>query len=74
MRSSRPDWGSKVSEGPLSFQIKPCDYYRLAMTIGRKVQCPCGFGINDRAIYAANAKGSLYVHYYCDDCLPDNAV
>lgn len=57
---------------PISFQIAPHHYYRLAMTIGRKVRCGCGFGIYDRTIYVTNSKGSLYVRYYCADCLPDD--
>jgi hypothetical protein len=61
---------SKVSDGPISFQIKPHHYYRFAMTIGRKVRCRYGFGIYDQAIYVT--KGSLFVQYYCADCLPDD--
>lgn len=60
-----------MSDGPISFQIKPRHYYLLAMTIGRQVRCRCGFGIYDRTTYVTNSKGSLYVRYYCPDCLPD---
>jgi hypothetical protein len=60
-----------MSEGPIQFTI-PGDYYRLAMIIGRKVECRCGFGIHDRTIYATSEKEHrIYIHYYCDDCLPE---
>jgi hypothetical protein len=55
------------------FTVNPDTYYPLAMTIGRRIRCRCGFGIYDAKIYVwkPDRFNPWDFNFHCDACAPE---